>query len=194
MNIFFCSSSSLSSRSSHIHYFTFINDDAEEKKNTETEKDRQYVSSSVEEKTEENTLIFNDKMTTSLMSNNSRKLKKEDSESSENRISSLTSETFNNVELTLKATLKRLYNLKSISSKFDKQTRSIKESENRFNYKNLHREHLTKFKEKAHMYNVFKALFMNDHMNFSNIRTLNLSTSTKSQTYRKAYRSIEWSH
>ena len=130
-------------------------------------------------------------MTASSMLNNSRKLEKENLENSKNRISSLTSEAFNNAELTSKATSKRSYNLKSSSSKSDKQTRSIKESENRFNYKDLHREHLIKFKEKAHMYNVFKALFMNDHMNFSNIRTLNLSTSTKSQTYRKAYRSIE---
>ena len=151
MNIFFRSSLSLSSRSSHIYYFTFISDDAEEKKNTKTEKDRQHVSSSVEEKTEKNTLISNDKMTALSMSNNSRKFEKKSNKnlkSLKKRISSLTSETFNSAESTLKATSKRLYNSKSSSSKSDKQTKSIKESENRFNYKDFHREHLTKFKKK----------------------------------------------
>ena len=179
MNIFFRSSSNSSSRSSHTHYFTFINDDAEEKKNIEAEENRQHVSSSVEEKTEKNTRIFNDKMTASLMSNNSRKFEKESSESSENRILSLTLKAFNNVESTSKATLKRSYNLKSSSSKFNKQTKNIKRFKNRFNYKDLHREHLSKFKKKAHMYNVFRALAMNNHMNLSNIKILNLSTSTK---------------
>ena len=126
--------------------------------------------------------------------NNSRKFKKENNESSEslkNRISSLTSKTFNIIESALKATSKRLYYFKLSSLKFDKQTKSIKESENRFNYKNLHREHLTKSKEKAHMYNVFKTLFMSDHMNFSNIKALSLLISTKSQMYREARRSAE---
>ena len=194
MNIFFRSSLSSSSRSSYIHYSTFISDDVEEKKNIEAKKDRQHVSSSIEKETEENTFIFNDKMTASSMLSNSQKLEKKSSENSENRILSLTSETFNNVESTLKATSKRSYNSKSSSSKSDKQTRSIKKSENQFNYKDLHREHLTKFKEEAHMYNVFKALFMSDHMSLSNIKALSLSTLTKFQTYRETRRLIEWSH
>ena len=131
MNIFFRSSLNSSLRSSHIHYFTFINDDAEEKKNTETEKEnRQHVSSLIEEKIKKNILIFNDKMTILSVLNNFRKFEKESSESSENRISSTTSKTFNNVESTSKATLKRSYNFKSSSSKFNKQTKSIKKSEN----------------------------------------------------------------
>ena len=92
------------------------------------------------------------------MLNNSRELEKESLESSENCISSLTFEIFNSIKSTLKTTSKRLYNLKSSSSKFDKWTRSIKEFENWLNYKDFHREHLTKFKEKTHMYNVFRAL------------------------------------
>ena len=166
-------------------------------KNIKAEENRQHVSSSVEEKTEETTFIFNDKMTASSMSNNSREFKKESNESlksSENCILSLTSEAFNSVKSVSKATSKRLYNFKLSSSKFDKQTRSIEESENRFNYKDFHREHLTKFKEEAHMYNVFKALFMSDHINLLNIKVLNLSTLTKLQTYREARRSTEWSH
>ena len=62
-------------------------------------------------------------MTASSMSNNSQKLKKESNESSkssENRISSSTLKIFNNVESALKATLKRLYNFKLSSSKFNK--------------------------------------------------------------------------
>ena len=62
-------------------------------------------------------------MTASSMLNNSRKFKKENNESSEsleNRISSLTLKVFNSVKSTLKAMLKRLYNFKSSSSKFDK--------------------------------------------------------------------------
>ena len=114
------------------------------------------------------------------MSSNSRKLEKESSESLKNRISSLTSKAFNSAESILKATSKRLYNLKSSSLKSDKQTKSIKKSENRFNYKDLHREHLTKFKKEAHMYSVFKALFMNNYMSFLNIKALSLSTLTKS--------------
>ena len=125
---------------------------------------------------------------------NSKKKSNESLKNSENCISSSTSEAFNSVELTSKATLKRLYNLKSSSSKSDKQTKSIKESENQFNYKDFHREHLTKFKKEAHMYNVFKALFMSDHMSLLNIKALSLSTSTKSQTYREIRRSAEWSH
>ena len=180
MNILFRLSLSSSSRSSYIHYFIFISNNVEEKKNIKAKEDRQHASSLTEEKTEENIFIFNDKMTASSMSNNSRKLEKKSSKSSENRISSSTSEAFNSAESTLKATLKRLYNSKSSSSKFDKQTRNIKEFKNRFNYKDFHREHLMKFKKEAHMYNVFKALFMSDHMNLSNIKVLNLSTSTKS--------------
>ena len=130
-------------------------------------------------------------MTTSSMLNNSRELEKK---SSENRISSLTSEAFNSAELTSKATLKRLYNSKSSSSKSDRQTKNIKEFKNRFNYKDLHREHLTKFKKEAHIYSVFKALFMNDHISFSDLKILNLLTSTKSYTYREARRLTEWSH
>ena len=98
-------------------------------------------------------------MTASSMSNNFRKFEKKSSESSENRILSSTLKAFNSVESILKTTSKRLYNSKSSSSKFDKQTRSIKESENRFNYKDFHREYLIKFKKEAHMYNVFKAFF-----------------------------------
>ena len=116
------------------------------------------------------------------MLNNFQKLEKESNESlksSENRISSSTLKAFNSVESTSKTILKRSYNLKSSSSKFDKQTRSIKKSENQFNYKDFHREHLIKFKKEAHIYNVFKALSMSDHMNLSNIRVLNLSTLTK---------------
>ena len=64
MNILFRSSLNSSSRSSHIHYFTLISDDAEKKKNTEAKENRQYISSSIKEKTEKNTFIFNDKMTT----------------------------------------------------------------------------------------------------------------------------------
>ena len=44
MNIFFRSLLSSSSRSSYIHYFTFISDNAEEKKNIKAEKDRQSMS------------------------------------------------------------------------------------------------------------------------------------------------------
>ena len=132
--------------------------------------------SSIEKEIEKNTFIFNDKITASLISHNSRKLKKENSE---NRILSSTSEAFNSVKLTLKATLKRLYDFKSSSSKSDKQTRSIKEFENRLNHKDFHREHLIRFKEETHMYNIFKALFINDHMSFSNIKALNLLTLTK---------------
>ena len=179
MNILFRLSLNSSSRSSYTHYFIFISNDVEEKKNTETKKDRQHISSSIEEKIEKNIFIFNDKMITLLMSNNSQELEKENSKSLKNCISSLTSEAFNNAESTLKAALKCLYNFKSSSSKFDKQTKSIKKSENRFNYKDLHREHLIKSKEKAHMYNVFKTLSMNNHMSFLNIRVLNLLTSTK---------------
>ena len=51
INIFFHLLSNSSSRSSHIHYFTFINDDVEEKKNIKAEKDCQHVSLSVKEKT-----------------------------------------------------------------------------------------------------------------------------------------------
>ena len=120
MNIFFYLSSSLSSRSSHIHYFTFISDDAEEKKNTEVKENCQHVSPSVKEEIENNILIFNDKMTASSMLSNFRKFEKESSESSENRISSLTFKAFNSVESALKTTLKRLYNLKLSSSKSDK--------------------------------------------------------------------------
>ena len=197
MNILFRLSSSSSSRSSHTHYFILISDDAKKKKNIETEENRQHVSPSVEKKIEENTFIFNDKMTASSMSSNSRNLEKKSNESSENsanRILSSTSEAFNSVESTSKATSKRLYNSRSSSSKSDKQTKSIKESENRFNYKDLHREHLTKFKKETHMYSVFKALFMNDYISLLNIKVLSLSTSTKSQTYREAHRSTEWSH
>ena len=151
MNIFFRLSLSSSLRSSHTHYFTFISDDVEKKKNTEAEEDRQHVSSSIEEETKKNIFISSDKITALSMSNNFQKLEKESnesSESSENRILLSTSETFNSVELTSKATSKRSYNLKSFLSKFDKQTKSTKESENRFNYKDLHREHMIKSKKK----------------------------------------------
>ena len=119
-------------------------------------------------------------MTASSILNNLREFKKENLKSSENCILSSTSEAFNNAELTSKVTSKRLYNFKLLLSKFNKQTRSIKKFENRFNYRNFHREHLIKFREKAHMYNVVKTLSMNDHISLSDIRALNLLTSTKS--------------
>ena len=177
MNILFYLSLNLSSRSSYIYYSIFISDNAEEKKNIKAEKDCQHVSSSVEEKIEKNNFMC--KIIISSVLNNSRKLKKENSESSENCISSLSFKIFNSAESILKATSKCLYNSKSLSSKSDKQTRSIKKFKNRFNYKDFHREHLIKFEKKAHMYSVFKALFINDHMIFLNIKVLSLSMSTK---------------
>ena len=181
MNIFFRQSLRSSSRSSRFHYFTFINDDVEKKKKyIEIKENRQHVSSSIKKEIEKKTFIFSDKMTTSSISNNFRKFKKENNESSESFISSTTSKTINNVKSTSKTTSKHLYNLKSSSSKFNKQTRSNKKSKSRLNYKNLHnRDYLIKFKRKAHMYCVFKALFMSDHISFSNIKILNLSSSTK---------------
>ena len=129
-------------------------------------------------------------MAASSMSNNFRKFEKENNESSKSFISSMTSKTFNNVESISKTTSKRLYNLKSSSSKFDKQMKSNKKLRNRLNYKNFHnRDYLIKFKKETHMYRVFKALFMNNHMNFSNIRVLNLLLLTKFQTYREIRRS-----
>ena len=114
------------------------------------------------------------------MLNNFRKLKKENNENSKSFISSTTLKTFNNVESILKTMSKRSYNLKLSSSKFDKQTKSNKKLKNRFNYKDFHNcDYLIKFKEETHMYRVFKTLFMNDYMNFSNIKVLNLSSSTK---------------
>ena len=180
MNMFFRLSLNSSLRSSYIYYFTFISDDAEEKKNTEIKENHQHTSSSVEEKIKKNTIIFNDKMTASLRLNNFRKFEKDNSESSKNCISSLTSKAFNSVKSILKTTLKRSYNFKPSSSKFNKQTKSVERFKNQFNYKDLHREHLTKFKKNAHMYNVFKALFINDHINFLNIKIFNLLTLTKS--------------
>ena len=69
-------------------------------------------------------------MTTSSILNNFREFKKESLKSLENRILSSTFKVFNSVKLTSKATLKRLYNLKLSLLKSDKQTKSIKESEN----------------------------------------------------------------
>ena len=64
------------------------------------------------------------------MSNNLRKFEKESNENSESFILSTTSKIINNVESTLEIMSKRLYNLKSSSSKFDKQTKSNKKSKN----------------------------------------------------------------
>ena len=191
MNIFFRQSSRSLSRSPRFHYSTFINDNVEKKKKyTEIEEDRQHVSPPIEEEIEENTLILNDKMAASSISNNLREPEKESNKSSKSLISSATSKAINSVKSTSKTTSKRSYNSKSSSSKFDKQTKSNKKSENRLNYKDLHnRDYLTKFKKEAHMYRVFKALSMNNHMNLSNIKTLSLSSSTKFQTYREIRRS-----
>ena len=167
---------------SRFYYFTFINDNIEEKEKyiEIEEKNYQHISSSIEEEIKENTFILNDKMTASSMPNNFRKFKKENNKSSESFISSATSKTFNNTKSISKTTLKCLYNSKSSSLKFDRQTKNNKKSENQFNYKDFHnRDYLIRFKEKAHMYRVFKTFFMNDYMSFLNIKTLNLSSSTK---------------
>ena len=150
------------------------------KKYIEVEKDRQHVSSSIKKKIEKKIFIFNGKMTTSLISNNFWKFEKENNKNLKSFISSTTLKTINNVESTSKTTSKRSYNLKSSSSKFDRQTKSNKKSKNQFNYKDFHnRDYLIKFKEETHIYRVFKAFFMNNHMNFLNIKTLDLSSSTK---------------
>ena len=103
--------------------------------------------------------------------NNFRKFEKESNKSSESFISSTTSKVINNIESTSKTTSKRSYNLKSSSSKSDKQTKNNKKSKNRFNYKDFYnRDYLIKFKEKTHMYRVFKAFFIHNYMNFLNIK------------------------
>ena len=60
------------------------------------------------------------------MPNNIRKSEKKNNENSESFILLSTSKTFNNVELISKTILKRSYNLKLSSSKFDRQTKSNK--------------------------------------------------------------------
>ena len=142
----------------------------------------------------QNILIFSNKIVALSVSSHFRKFKNNNNESSKSFILSLTSELFNNVDSTLKTTLKRLYHLKSSSSKFDKQTRSSKKSRNRSNCKDLNRCYLIRFKREAHRYRVFKILFLNNYINFIYIKALNLPSSTKFQIYCGTRHSIAWSH